>query len=82
MALWKYKDLLSEGNCHETFVVGIVINHGTHWNQDDIHEMTPNALAKLLTNPWPMWFGEESNPKQEHTFKVAPEAQSKNLVSN
>jgi hypothetical protein len=77
VALWRYKDLLSDGNSQETCVVGVVINNGTQWNQDDIREMTPEALAKLLTNPWPMWFCEESNPKQEQTFKVAPEALAK-----
>jgi hypothetical protein len=54
VALWKYKDLLSDGNCQETFMIGVVINHGKHWNQDDIGEITPEELAKLLTNPWPM----------------------------
>jgi hypothetical protein len=69
--------LFSDENCQETFVVGFVISYGKHWNQDDIHEMTLEALEKILPNPWPMWFGEESNLIQEQTFKVSPEALAK-----
>jgi hypothetical protein len=72
--LWKYKDLLSVGNCQENFVVGAVTNHGKHWNQDDIRETTPETLAKLLTNDWPMWVGHGINHNKDQTFKVAPEA--------
>jgi hypothetical protein len=77
VALWKYKDLLIVGKCQETFVVGVVTNHGKHWNQDDIHETAQEALSKLFTNHWPMWFGHKSNPNQEQTFKVSPEILSK-----
>jgi hypothetical protein len=79
VALWKYKDLLSVGNCQDTFVVGAVTTHVKHWNKDDIRDTTPDALAKLLTNHWTMWFGHERNPNQEQTFKVAPEALAKFL---
>jgi hypothetical protein len=77
VALWKYKDLLSVGNCQENFVVGDVTNHGNHWNQDDIRETTPEALAKLLTNDRSMWFGHGTNHNQDQTFNVALEALSK-----